>query len=169
MAHAFPAISTSRAGQKGRWIPWIFVGAMLGVVSVNAVLIFFAFASWGGTVTSRPYERGIDYNRVLAAAARESALGWTVDTDYQPAPDGRGTLTIVLLDAEGAPVAGQVNVAARRPLEAVAPVSLAPEYAGDGRYVAALTGLARPGVWDFRIEVARAGDTAHFTRRVVVR
>ncbi len=170
MARAFPSIPAGRRfAANGRWIPWIFVGGMISVVAVNAVLIFFAFSSWGGTVSSRAYERGLGYNRVLAAAARETALGWTVEALHRPEPDGRGTLVIEVLDAKGAPLAGQVSVMAQRPLEAMPPISVAMHYAGNGRYAGALAGLPKAGLWDFRIAVEWAGETAHFTRRAVVR
>lgn len=169
MARSFPSLPIGRgAAANGRWIPWLFVGGMLCVVAVNATLIFFAFSSWSGTVGSRAYERGLEYNRVLAAAARESALGWTAEALYQPAADGRGTLLIALADAKGGPIAGQISAVAQRPLEAVSPVPIAMQYAGNGRYAGALADLPKPGVWDFRIEVQWAGEIAHFTRRVVV-
>ena len=159
MAASFPSAST-----RSRWIPWVFVGGMLTVVLVNAVLVFFAMSSWSGVATSRAFERGIAYNRLLAAAAAEEALGWQADVAYR---DGR--LVAVLREAGGRPIDGATVMAeAQRPLERPTFMSGALDGAGEGRYVAAL-GEMRPGQWEIRLIVARDSAVAHLTRRLVVR
>jgi nitrogen fixation protein FixH len=55
---------------RGRWIPWLFVGGFLLVCAVNGVMIWVALSSWTGLAANQPYDRGLAYNRNLAAAAR---------------------------------------------------------------------------------------------------
>jgi len=59
-----------------RWIPWSFAGALGVVVMVNGALAYLAVSSSTGLVTEHPFESGNGYNRVLAAAAAQDALGW---------------------------------------------------------------------------------------------
>jgi nitrogen fixation protein FixH len=134
------------------------------VVLVNAVLIYFAISSFGGVTTSRAFERGVAYNRLLAAAAAEQALGWEADVAYRP-----GGLIVMLRDADGRPIKGAaISVEAQRPLEREASVSATLDGAGEGRYVARLDPL-RTGQWDVRLNVLRDGTAVHLSRRIVVR
>jgi nitrogen fixation protein FixH len=136
---------------------------MLTVVVVNAVLVFCAVSSWNGIATSRAFERGIAYNRLLAAAAAEEALGWQADISYRD-----GSLIVALREADGGPIDGAAVVAeAQRPLERQTFMSAALDGAGEGRYVATL-GEMRRGQWEIRLSVVRNGAAAHVTRRLVV-
>jgi nitrogen fixation protein FixH len=160
--------STDRA--RGRWIPWMFVLGMLTVVGANATLVYFAMQSWGGLVTDRAFERGVTYNRLLAAAAAQDALGWNADVVFEAAANGKGpTLVVALRNAGQEPMSRAVVAAeARRPLATHDPVLIAMRYVGEGRYAGAADSL-RPGQWDIRLAVANEGSAAHFTQRIVVR
>ena len=70
-----------------RFIPWLFAAGMTFVVAVNGVLVYFALGTWSGLVVERPYERGVQYNRVLEAVARQEALGWQFEIALQDAAD----------------------------------------------------------------------------------
>jgi nitrogen fixation protein FixH len=158
------ASSGSTAAARGRWIPWIFVGGMLTVFLVNAVLVFFAMSSWSGIATDRPFERGLAYNRLLAAAAAEEALGWKAEIAYRD-----GGLTVLLRDADDRPIEGAaLSFEARRPLERHASIGAVFASAGMGRYEARVDDL-RPGQWDIRLAVVRGDAAAHLGRRIVVR
>jgi nitrogen fixation protein FixH len=168
MASAFAP--PARAASRGRWIPWLFVAGMLLVVAVNATLVYFATRSWGGLVSDRAFERGIAYNRLIAEAAAEAALGWTAEIAYQAGANGKTPVLLVTLrDGAGEPMdRAAVSLEAARPVEAQAPVAVGLRPVGDGRYAGAADGL-RAGQWDIRMAVARDGHDAHFTRRIVVR
>jgi uncharacterized protein YqcC (DUF446 family) len=64
--------------RRDAWIPWVFVIAMAIVIAVNAVMVSFALGSWNGLVVDRSYERGLQYNQILAAQRQQDALGWQV-------------------------------------------------------------------------------------------
>jgi len=161
-----PALASprSQSALRGRWIPWIFIGGMLAVVLANAALVFFAMSSWNGVATSRAFERGLAYNRLLAAAAAEESLGWKAEIAYRP-----GSVIIVLHDADGRPIErAAITLEAQRPLERQAPLSAVVEDAGEGRYIARPADL-HPGQWDVRLRVVRDGAAAHLGRRIVVK
>lgn len=167
-----PALATDRPRRSP--IPWIFVGAMAVVVAVNAVMISFAVGSWTGLSVPKPYERGVAYNRVLAAQHRQDALGWRIDAAVAPEagggrPGGARLITLSAAGPDGAPLSG-LRLEARlvRPIEVLPdlPVSFRP--AGPGLYVAEVV-PAKPGQWDLRVDLERGADRFHLGRRLVLR
>jgi nitrogen fixation protein FixH len=150
------------AARRSAWIPWVFVGGMGIVVAVNAVLIVLALSTFTGTTVPRAFERGRQYDLVLAEAARQAALGWQVEV----ALNGN-SLTVTARDAEGRPLIATVEGALHRPLQDLAlPVGFQP--VGSGRW-AGIADIPLPGQWEARITVT-APDGRHkdVTRRIFV-
>lgn len=129
---------------RGRWIPWVFVGGMGLVVLVNLVLVYFALTTFTGVTTGQSYDRGRAYNQVLAEAARQDALGWQA----RVALDGPA-LTVAVTDREGLPVGGRLEGVLQRPLEGT-DVALDFAVAGPGRFLAPVALPAR-GQWEARL------------------
>lgn len=156
--------------RKSAWIPWVFVGGMGVVVAVNAVMITFAISTFSGISVEKPYERGVAYNRVLEAQARQDALGWTFGTTFQPAGgqlDGR--LVLTAHGPDGAPLDGLVlDARLVRPVEKTVPIELAFTAAGDGRYIARAE-LPMPGQWDLKLHARRGDDLYTLIERLDVR
>ena len=148
---------------RGRWIPWVFVGGMALVVVVNAVLVFFALTTFTGLTTGKSYDRGRAYNQVLQEAARQEALGWTA----QVALDGPALL-VAVQDRDGRAVPGRVEGVLRRPLEG-ADVALDFASLGTGRFLAHAADLAH-GQWEARLTLHGAdGQRLDIRQRVIVR
>lgn len=157
--------------RKSAWIPWVFVGGMLLVVVVNAILIVAALKSWTGLVVSKPYERGIHYNEVLEAQAKQDALGWTFTIRFESVSgplDGR--IVLVATGRDGAPMSDlRIDVPRMvRPVEVLPDVELAFDYAGDGRYVSRAS-LPRPGQWDLKATVHSGSDSYVLSERLFIR
>lgn len=150
--------ATMHDPSRGRWIPWAFAGAMTVVVLVNAVLVYFAVSTFTGVTIPRSYERGRNYDTVLAEAARQDALGWKAEVTL----DG-GRLTLVATDREGRPVPGRVEGVLLRPLEGTEiPLAFAPM--GGGRW-AAETVPPQRGQWDARLTLFGPNETPFDIRR----
>jgi nitrogen fixation protein FixH len=132
--------------RRGRWIPWVFVGGMLAVVAVNAVMVTAALSTFTGVTVGRAYERGRAYNEVLEEAARQDALGWQAQVAFADE-----VLRVRVLDREGHPVPGRLSGRMVRPVEGAAEpldfVAVAP-----GHWIAAAGG--RPGQWEARLTLA---------------
>lgn len=159
-----------RLSPSGHWIPWLFAAGMLLVVLVNGALIYFALSTWSGVSTTRAYERGIAYNQVLSAAARQEELGWAFEAAYQVdgAGTGLGRLVLDWRDRGGRGLSDlNVRIALVRPLETGSGIELAARPEGGGRYVGVLEAL-RAGQWDLRVSARRGGEAVHVTRRLVV-
>jgi len=130
--------------RRGRWIPWMFVGAMLMVVVVNGIMAFIALSTFTGVSTPRAYDRGLTYNDVLQEAARQDALGLRAAVTLRD-----GALSVTVRDAAGVPATGRLAGALQRPLtrETVA-LEFVP--AGPGQWLAEAA-PGRPGQWEARL------------------
>jgi nitrogen fixation protein FixH len=143
--------TASLAGKPRRsaWIPWVFVGAMLGVVAVNGVLITAAVTTFTGVTVGRSFDRGRTYNHVLAEAARQEALGWRAEIALA---DG-GVLRIAVQDREGRPVPGALSGTLLRPLEG-SELALELAEVAPGQWIAPLAASVRHGQWETRLTLA---------------
>jgi nitrogen fixation protein FixH len=158
-------VTGNRAGfdpKRGRWIPWVFVGGMLLVVVVNAMLVFASVSTFTGVTTGHAYDRGRAYNHVLEEAARQDALGWRA----QVALDGE-VLSVSITDREGLPVGGRVEGVLLRPLEG-AELALDFAAAGPGRFIAFAHAPGK-GQWEARLALHGVrGERLDIRERIIV-
>lgn len=125
---------------RGRWIPWVFVGGMLVVVAVNAVMVWAALSTFSGLTTGQSYDRGRAYNQVLEEAVRQDALGWTARASLR-----EGRIAFAVTDREGRAVEGVLEAHLLRPLEGTR-VELGGATPRQGFELPEL----RPGQWELR-------------------
>jgi nitrogen fixation protein FixH len=152
-----------------RWIPWSFAGALGIVVVVNGALAYFAVSSSTGLVTEHPYESGNDYNRVLAAAAAQDALGWRYTLAFTATGAEAGEIAVELADRAGRKLTGlAVTALVTRPVEPLPDTSLTLVEAEAGRYRSPVA-LARPGQWEVQIVARSGGDVFQFAQRIIVK
>ena len=145
---------------RGRWIPWCFVGGMLLVVAVNAVLVWFALSSFTGVATPRAYDRGRTYNDVLTEAARQDALGWRAATTFEG-----NELRVRVTDAPGAPVQGELGGVLLRPLSGES-LALGFRRIGPGLWAATVR-PPHPGLWQARLRLQGPGGAFDIRERVI--
>lgn len=151
------------------WIPWIFVGCMAIVVLVNAGMVTAALSTYSGLAHRDAFGRGVAYNRVIENVERQERLGWKVDLQLgAPRAGGLHDVSVSLHDAMASPLSGaRISATFRRPVENTAPLPLAFEERGMGRYEAGPLALRR-GQWDVRVVVERAGERYDHVQRVTV-
>jgi nitrogen fixation protein FixH len=151
---------------RSRYIPWLFVLGFMIVVAVNATMIGLAMGSFSGLYTSKPRDRGLRYNEVVAARQSRDALGWRLDAAWWP---DNNRLEVMAFDRAGQPLAGaRVFVELVRPAEKRAPLSVAVVAIDAGRYVGEVMLPAR-GNWDLDIVVERDGKRFAQTRRMFLK
>ena len=147
---------------RGRWIPWVFVGMMLLVIGVNAVLITSAVRSFTGTTTGRSYDRGRAYNHIIAEAERQAALGWMAHVTLSD-----GALSVAVADRAGVPVEGRLIGLLLRPLDGRT-VQLDFTEVALGRWLASAQPPAA-GQWEARLTLRDAtGRHLDIRQRVIV-
>lgn len=151
--------AVARPSRDG-WIPWVFVGGMALVVVVNAVMAWFALSTFAGTTVDRSYERGRQYNAVIAEAERQARTGWHFSVAWHPGTGDplSGTVVVTARDAAAAPLDRlSVEAVLLRPLEAPQPIALAFAEIGAGRYAAPVV-LPKPGQWEVRLKTRRGAE-----------
>lgn len=150
--------------QPGWWYPWIFVGGMLIVIAVNAVLVILAVSTFSGLETTDHYRKGLAYQDALDATARQAKRGWSVQVDFQPRTAGAasggqssGELALVFADRNGAPLERlEVEAQLTRPTQSGFDQTVVLESEGGGRYRTSIV-FPLPGQWNLRI-LAREDD-----------
>jgi len=141
------------------WVPMMFMAGFLVVIGVNATLIFLAQGTFSGLDTASPYERGLDYNRTLAADAAQARLGWHYDASITGENGTARVLRIHLSDRDGRPLNGlTLEAFLVRPSNQGLDLAIVPRPAGDGSYASTFA-LPAPGQWELRV-VARGDDVA---------
>jgi nitrogen fixation protein FixH len=149
------------------FIPWLFVIGMLIVIGANSALIYFAAATWSGVAVQHPYESGVAYNRVLAAEARQDALGWRLDGQLRQGAAGT-ELVISAVDASGAAVRGlAIDVDLERPVGPAETQHIALHATAPGVY-AGDASLPGAGQWEARISATRGADRLYVSQRLFV-
>lgn len=157
----------------GWWYPWIFVAAMGIVVLVNGTLVAFALGSWTGLETEGHYDKGLAYNRDLAAARAQAERGWRFQLAVEPADAGNGrrtaTVSATFADDDGAPLDDlDVQAVVLRPTNEGLDQEVRLPAVGNGVYRAAV-GFPAPGQWDVRIHAYRGDVVFQESRRIRLR
>jgi len=155
--------------ERGWWYPYLFI-AMLGVVMmVNGAMAYFATSTFNGVITENAYEKGLAYNKTLAAAQQQTEMGWVVEAKDKPASAGhKTTVTISVVDKNGAGIDGlDVQALADRPNVTGADQRVAFVPKGKGLYSADVE-FPEAGQWDFDILAAREGASFEMQRRFLV-
>jgi nitrogen fixation protein FixH len=147
-------------------VPWLFVAGFALVIAVNGTMMWFAIGSFSGLYSDHARDRGLHYNRVMAEQRARDALGWSVEASWQAADHRLG---LAVKDANGRPLdTAAVSVELIRPAEKRAPVRIAMEALGGGRFAATVVLPAR-GNWDADIVVDTGGQHFAVTKRLFLR
>lgn len=158
-----PSSTSGEARASRTWIG-IVAGLLLFAVGTQAVLIAYALADPSMVAEPDYYRKALAWEATQAQAARNAALGWSLELEAGPLEGGRRELRARLRDAAGAPLDGAaVALEAFHKARRAQAVRADLAGAGDGAYRAVLP-LARPGRWELRFAVRRGEDT--FTRTI---
>ena len=162
-------MSARRAGAGRReprsawdWFPWAVAASLVVVIVINAGMIWTALRTFPGAAGADGFDLSNDYNKVLAAAARQQALGWRFAARL-----GEGNrIAVRLADRAGAPLAGaQLSAVAERPVGPRAVTPLAFHELVPGRFVADRS--LPMGRWDVLLTARAGGQLLTTTVRVV--
>lgn len=144
--------------RRDKWIPWYFVMFFVAIALVDATMVTLAVRTHTGTVTDHAYEKGLAYNRVVAAEATQEALGWKASITLT----GK-QLRVLLRDSNGAPLQAQsIKAHISRPTQAGMDFDVALK---DGQ---ATIDFPLKGLWEIRIYALANGHSYQQSQRVVV-
>jgi len=159
---------TGPAG-RDRWIPWAFVAFFGVVLAANGAMIWIAFATWTGLETEGAYQKGLAYNRTLAAAKAQEELGWRVDLSVAATGGRLADLELTLADRHGNLMEdAKVTAAFVRPTHAGHDLELVLPHIHAGVYDAEAA-LPFPGVWELHLTVDSGDETYRMRRRIFLK
>ena len=144
--------SMFRPPLTGRHVLAIIVAFFLVIFAVNGVFVYVSLQSHPGVTSDDAYRKGLDHNRTLDHAARQTERGWTARIAVAD-----GIVEVRLSDHAGAPVTGlAVRGEARRPVHDRADTELTLRETDTGRYRA--DGIKLPaGRWELVFTAKAAG------------
>lgn len=137
----------------------ILVAMFATIIAVNSVMAYFAIATFGGTVVDNSYVATLNYNRWLAEARGQEALGWRVTATLDPHRRVRITAA-----APAGPIDAVVSVVARHPLGQAPDSAVTFNRIGNGEYLA--TRPLPAGRWTLKITVTSGQTVARFAEDI---
>lgn len=144
--------------------------AFFGItITVNAVFAAYAISTFSGEDVSKPYMRGLEYNRTLAAREAQERLGWSAEIDAARGGGSSIVVTVKISTSGGIPKVGlAVRATFRRPTDASLDRTIALKAVEAGMYRAVVKGVSR-GQWDVTASAKSSeGDVFEAGRRIVV-
>jgi nitrogen fixation protein FixH len=165
MSHIRPIPPRDEPQLRSAWrfFPWAVVAALGLVVAVNIGMAWSALRTFPGIAVDDTFDHSNDYDKVLAAAGREAALGWSLIVTVDA-----GRPVAILTGRDGTPLEGaRVAATAERPVGPDRITQLAFRAEAPGRYVATAA-LTTPGQWDLLFSATAGERRFHATRRVIV-
>ena len=166
-----PGSANAEPVRKSLWIPWVFVGGMVLVIIVNAIMVMFAVNSWTGVIepAGGTYRQGLRYDERIAEVDAQRAMGWSVTQDFTSQGDGVGQLRITYHDADGRALDdAQVNAVFFRPIGEGHDFEVPLTYRGDGAYDGEID-FPLAGQWQVTITAESDRGNYELTDRLVVR
>ncbi len=153
--------------------PWVlgWFALIIVIFAANATMITLAVKTSPGLVEKDYYERGKNYESVLAKRAGQTALGW--DTKLllpdQVVVNRDAAYRFFAVDSAGLPIeADHVQLFAYRPSDAKADFSVDFIKEGDGRYLGKIS-FPLPGVWDLIVSIQSGSEQVDTTQRIFVK
>ena len=150
--------SLSAAGftLKGRHVLAMLLLFFGTVFSVNFYMARVAIQTFSGLEADKPYQEGLKYNEVIAAAREQAGRNWKVEAKVEPQADGV-LFTLTQRDGTGVATPGVVIRATfMHPADRRRDVSVVLTPAGEGRFSA--FALIAAGRWDVQIEAQKEGE-----------
>jgi nitrogen fixation protein FixH len=147
-----------------RWFPVGLIAAMAMVFAVNGYMVYDALTTFPGTAGQDGFDLSNNYDRIIATAQQQAALGWRIEADVTNThiPELR------LTGRNGTPLpAAAIDAHAERPLGSPDTTVLTFRPIGDGRFQATTTLFS--GQWDIMLTIHADGQWYSTTRRVIVK
>ncbi len=144
----------------GRHMWAVMIGFFGVVIAVNVVMARFAIGTFSGTVVENSYVASQEYNRWLAEARAQAALGWKVAVSV----DAARHVHIRADAAAGALPTADVRAIAAHPLGRIPDRALVFTDGGNGDHVSTMALPA--GRFLIHIVIRSGGHEAHFNDNV---
>lgn len=147
--------------KSDKYIPYYFVAFFIFLALADGMFVYLATSTHTGVVKEQAYEKGLDYNQVVAAKAAQDKLGWESTIIYD-----KGIIVASLLDNDKQPLQAEVQLFLQRPTQDGEDFTLPLNPNADGTYGAAVTFPAK-GQWDVTF-VGKRGENSYQKRQRII-
>ena len=143
---------------KSRSVLWYFIAFFGVVAAADATMITLALRTNSGIITDHPYEKGIAYNRVVAAEQAQEKLGWKAIIALD-----KDVLQVHLQDAKGKElIPDSMTAHITRPTQSGMDFDL------NIKNSKAPVTFPVPGLWEVRIFANVGAQTYQQSQRMVI-
>ena len=148
----------SEMSKSDRIIPWYFVMAFVFVAIINAIMVTIAVRTNTGLITEHPYEKGLSYNKVVAAETAQEKLGWKGKIAYE-----NGKVVFALHDKKNQEITpAKITATITRPTQA------GMDFTADLTGGEAAIKFPIQGLWEVRVDTDYKGHHYQQSKRIVL-
>jgi nitrogen fixation protein FixH len=145
------AMATTEKQLTGKHVLALLVAFFGIIIGVNLVMAYFANSTWSGLVVANGYVASQSFDKDLAKARAQEAMGWTVG--FQQGDD---RIRLTFADKEGKKIDGlAITGDLERPVTDKEDQKLAFTPMGSGVYSA--PAQLSPGVWEVEVDAKGSG------------
>lgn len=161
-------MSATTPNKNDRLIPWMLVGLMVSLVVAPIIMVVVAIKTFPGTATDHAYQKGLDYNKTIAAAAEQKSLGWAVTAQLTPTAQQRVAISVSAVGADGKALShAKVSAQLVRPTLAGYDQTVELLEQKSGVYQAEATMPLR-GNWEARISILQGDKASQIIKRFLM-
>jgi nitrogen fixation protein FixH len=145
--------------------------AFFGVIFImNAIMMHFAFSTFGGIDAAGAYRANFLLTSNIAAADRQGRLNWRVDGNVRRNANGVAQISLAAIKPNGDPVdIKTVSIEMRRPADRRQDAAVTLQRIENNRVAGSATGV-QPGQWDFIVTLFdRQGERFHSRNRLILK
>jgi len=147
-----------------RWFPHGLIAAMALVFAVNGYMVYDALQTFPGQAGQDGFDLSNEYQRVLATAQQQAALGWRIEAELT----GTRNPVLHLSDRTGTPLAdAAIEAHAERPVGPAETTVLTFQPLEAGRFQSDKSLYS--GQWDLMLTVLAHDQQYTTTRRIIVK
>lgn len=143
---------------KDRLIPWYFVAFFAVIALVDGTMVTLAVRTQTGLVTEHAYEKGLTYNKIVAAEETQRQLGWKGNIEYR-----NGILHFSLQDHMGMPLQSLLSKATIS-----RPTQDGYDFMVEMKQGQIPMQFPMKGIWDVRIDTEYNGYPYQHTQRLII-
>lgn len=153
--------------QKKSKIPYVFFAFFAVIFAVNFFYIYVSSKTWRGIVTQNSYQKGLKYNEVLQASAKQEQLGFALEMKYKKLAERRGEISLKIFDKNSRAVTdAKVILKFKRPTQEGFDFEKEAQFL-DEKYSVEID-FPLKGQWDVEAVVQRGEDIFQQVKRYVV-
>lgn len=174
MPTTFPATEKNNAKLtrqlNGRLVLLMFCGFFGVIFAVNGLFMHFAFSTFGGIDAAGAYRKNFLMTHEIAAAEKQSSLGWSVKGLVNRVGQDKATLSVTAHDRKGQPVdVKSLNIELRRPTHKRLDGVITMRQTGPHRFEGKIDRVSS-GQWDLLITLfSTNGERFRSKNRIVLK